>query len=167
MGKGGAVLGFIGILLGAGGLIFAFMVWNNQTTTQASAPTDIWFQYDRDSFDGVALTYLDIPNMTISFNLENPASIHILFTCTAIIQPNSGVSIIRINFRVDGVFQSYPTFRAGSNQGGSLVDFIPVTLQHVIEDFPAGTHNVTVVLYSNDSDNSVEECGLTIQAYPV
>ena len=35
MGKGGAALGIIGMILGAGGIGFAFVVWNGQNTTNS------------------------------------------------------------------------------------------------------------------------------------
>ena len=65
MGKGGAVLGLLGMLLGAGGLGFAFIVWNNQNTLETQltglAPQDIWYRYYEDIFDvDVQNTYLTI-----------------------------------------------------------------------------------------------------------
>ena len=34
MGKGGVVLGLIGILIGAGGLVFGFIAWSSLNTIQ-------------------------------------------------------------------------------------------------------------------------------------
>jgi len=71
MGKGGSILGIIGILLGAGGLGFGFIAWNNQITMQANlAVQDIWYQYDQNTFIvNPPFTYLHIPNMSIVFDL--------------------------------------------------------------------------------------------------
>lgn len=161
MGKAGVALGIIAILLGAGGLIFGFVVWNNQTAVQ----TNIWYQYDKDQFVGTHITYLPIPNMTISFTTGTISSIYMLFTCRASIIPSSGMSYLKFNFRIDGVFQSAPTTQVGTNKGNSTADFYSVTLQKFIEEFPAGAHNVTVILYSVGNSNSVYECTLYIQSF--
>ena len=55
MGKAGPVLGIIGMLLGAGGLGFAFVVWNDQNAIESEinelTVQNIWHLYYEDTFD--------------------------------------------------------------------------------------------------------------------
>ena len=167
MGKGSSILGLIGILLGAGGLGFGFMMWNTQNSMQASlAAQDIWFQYDGDSFTvDTSYTYLHIPNMSIVFDLATTASIHILFTCSVVIFPvPSDYSGISFYFSVDGIRLTEPRVDIGSYQGSSTVDYFSVTFQHFIPSFSSGTHNISVMVYSSETTHFVRFCSLTIQS---
>jgi len=167
MGKGGSILGIIGILLGAGGLGFGFIAWNNQTNMQASlAVQDIWYQYDGDFFSVNPIdTLLQIPNMSIVFDLVTAASIHILFTCRAVISPiPTDYSGISFYFIVDGIWLTEPRQDVGSWEGSSTTDYFSVAFQHFIPSFSSGTHNITIMVYSESNPNSVRYCSLTIQS---
>ena len=167
MGKGGSILGIIGILLGAGGLGFGFIAWNTQNSMQASlAAQDIWYQYDGDSFTvDPGFAYLHIPNMSIVFDLATTASIHILFTCSAAIYPEptefAGISFF---FSVDGIRLLEPQVDVGPYEGSSTIDYCSVTLQHFVPSFSSGTHNISVMVFSEDTTQSVRYCSLTIQS---
>ncbi|MBY9009428.1 MAG: hypothetical protein KGD74_06150 [Candidatus Lokiarchaeota archaeon] len=168
MGKGGSILGIIGIILGAGGLGFGFMMWNTQNSMQANLVVqDIWSQYDGDSFTvNPSHTYLQIPNMSIVFDSATTASINILFTCSVVIVPNpSGYSGISFYFNVDGIRLLQPKVDIGSYEGSSTVDFYSVALQHFIPSISSGTHNVTLIVYSEATSNYVRYCSLTIQSF--
>ena len=167
MGKGGSILGIIGILLGAGGLGFGFMTWNLQNTMQANlTEQDIWSQYDEDFFTvNPSYTYLQIPNMSIVFDLTTTASIHILFMCSAVIVPDpADYTGISFYFSVDGIRLTEPRVDVGSYEGSSTTDYFSVALQHFIPNFSSGAHNITVVGYSESNPNSVRYCSLTIQS---
>jgi len=167
MGKGGSILGIIGILLGAGGLGFGFMAWSTQNSMQANlAAQDIWSQYDGDSFTvNPAYTYLEIPNMSIAFDLTATASIHILFTCSEVIFPvPSDYSSISFFFKVDGIRLTAPRVDVGSIDGGSIVDYFSVVFQHFIPSFSPGAHNISVMVFSRVTTNYVRYCSLTIQS---
>ncbi|MBY8988758.1 MAG: hypothetical protein KGD61_09910 [Candidatus Lokiarchaeota archaeon] len=167
MGKGGSILGLIGILLGAGGLGFGFLAWNSQNSMQANlAAQDIWYQYDGDFFLMNPIdTYLQIPNMSIVFDLATTASIHILFMCRAIINPiPTDYSGISFYFNIDGIRLTEPRADVGSYEGSSTVDYYSVALQHFIPSFSSGTHNISVMGYSESNPNSVWYCSLTIQS---
>jgi len=167
MGKGGSILGIIGILLGAGGLGFGFMTWNTQNSMQANLTAqDIWSQYDADFFTvNPSHTYLQIPNMSIVFDIATTSSIYILFTCSAGVFSNpidySGVSFF---FSVDGIRLTEPWVHVGSYEGNSTLDYFSVAFQHFIPSFSSGTHNITVMVYSADTTNYVRLCSLTIQS---
>ncbi len=167
MGKGGSILGIIGILLGVGGLGFGFMAWNAQNNMQASlAGQDIWYQYDGDLFTMNPIdTYLQIPNMSIVFDLASTASIRILFTCSAVIHPiPTDYSGISFYFIVDGIRLTEPRLDVGSYEGSSTTDFFSVAFQHFIPSFSSGAHNISVMVYSESNPNSVRYCSLTIQS---
>ena len=168
MGKGGIILGIIGILLGAGGLGFGFMAWNTQNNMQASLATqDIWSQYDGDSFTvNPAYAYLYIPNMSIVFDLTTTASIHILFTCSAGIYADpTDYEGLSFYFNVDGVRLTEPRVDVGTYEGNSTVDFYSVALQHFIPSFSIGTHNISVMVFSEDHTHYLRFSSLTIQSF--
>ncbi len=114
------------------------------------AVQDIWAQYDGNSFTAnPAYTYLEIPNMSIAFDLATTASIHILFTCSEVIFPVSSVySGISFFFKVDGIRLTAPRVDVGSYQGSSTVDYFSVVFQHFIPSFSSGTHNISVMVFS-------------------
>ncbi len=168
MGKGGAVLGIIGIILGAGAIGFAFIVWNTQNSIKSDlAAEDIWYQYDEDIFSGIPTGMnVAIPNMSIIFELKTTMSIHILFTCAAITYPTAFTyTDMFFRFTVDGVLIQNPRARVGSYNEGSSNDFYSVALQHFIQDFPAGTHNITVMVWSEHGANFIRQCALSIQSF--
>lgn len=167
MGKAGSILGIIGILLGAGGLGFGFMAWNIQNSMQANLTAqDIWYQYDGDLFTvNPSHTYLQIPNISIVFDLATTASIHILFTCNAVIFPDPiDYAGITFYFSVDGIRLIEPRADVGSYEGSSTNVYFSVAFQHFIPSFSSGTHNITVMVYSADTTNYVRLCSLTIQS---
>jgi hypothetical protein len=167
MGKGGSILGIIAILLGAGGFGFGFITWNTQNSIQANLTAqDIWSQYDKDLFYvSSSYAYLPIPNMSIVFDLTSTASIHILFTCVAGVYPEpTEYAGVYFYFNVDGIRLTQPWAYVGSYQGTSYLDDYSVALQHVIPNFSSGTHNISVMVYSQETINYVRLCSLTIQS---
>ena len=170
MGKGGSILGIIGVLLGAGGLGFGFITWTNQNSMQVNlAAQDVWSQYDEDFFTvNPSYTYLQIPNMSIVFDLVTTASIHILFTCVAGVYPEpieyeyAGVSFY---FNVDGIRLTHPWAYVGIYEGNSTIIDYSVALQHVIPSFSSGTHNISVIVQSQETTHYVRLCSLTIQSF--
>jgi len=167
MGKAGSILGLIGILLGAGGLGFGFIVWNIQNSRQVNlAEQDIWYIYDQNTFTvNPAFSYLHIPDMSIVFDLAATASVHILFTCLAgIFAEPTEYAGITFYFSVDGVRLTQPWVHVGTLEGSSLVDYFSVSLQHFIPSFSSGAHNISVMVYSAETVNYVGVCSLTIQS---
>lgn len=172
MGKGGAVLGLIGILLGAGGLGFAFIAWNNQNTLETQltglAPQEIWYRYYEDFFDvDLQNTYLEIPNMSISIDLTTQASIHLLFTCRAYTTGGISRSDVVIYFYIDEITISNPSVRVGSFNATSLSFYHQVALQYYIAGWPAGTHNISMFVRSTVTTNKLQYCALTVRSFPV
>ena len=172
MGKGGAVLGIIGILLGAGGLGFGFIVWNNQNALQSQlvglAPQNIWHRYYEDIFDvDLINTYMTIPNVSISIDLTEKASILLSFTCKATTEGTIlGRSDIIIYYYIDEVIISNPNARVGTFYGNFSFYFHSVSLDYFSEGWSVGTHNISMFARSTVDTNSLQNCHLTIQSFP-
>ena len=196
MGKGGAVLGLIGILIGAGGLGFGFVAWsslttiennniemqalldylesiNNATQTRLDYLENLnvtqgingaWYNETYGPFTP-ATTFLEISNLIVKFTLESNASIYLSFTCRAAIFPSSGHSRVFFYFKVDGERIIEPSAQVGNYFGGSLGDSFSVNLQHFIENMGAGSHNVTMAVYTINPVNYLNEMSIFVQSF--
>ncbi len=168
MGKGGVVLGLIGILIGAGGLVFGYIAWSSLNTIQNSIGDgeniETWTATDYTTFPvSPAATVLELTNLTISFELTSAASVYMSFTCNAVISPG-GTSSVFCLFKVDGVTLTEPMTQVGNTNGGSTTDYFSVSLQHFIENMIAGNHNITVLVSSGTSVNSISDMVLFVQS---
>ncbi len=184
MGKGGVILGLIGILLGAGGLGFGFIIWNTQNTIQTQltqfTPQDTWYRYYEDIYDVDTInTYLTIPNMSLSIDLSKITSIHLLFTCQAYTIGRVGRSDVMIYFYIDEIIISNPNARVGTYDGDPTTYYHSVSLQYFIEGWSVGTHNISMFVRSVGTHNIsmfvrstvdtnfLQYCALTVQSLPV
>ncbi|MFX1524422.1 MAG: hypothetical protein ACFFCC_13010 [Promethearchaeota archaeon] len=172
MGKGGVVLGIIGILLGASGLGFSFIVWNNQNTIKAQlvgmTPQNIWHRYYEGIFDvNLINTYMTIPNMSISIDLSTASSILLSFTCHAATIGNIlGRSDVTIYYYLDELLISNPNIRVGTMYGNYSIYFHSVSLDYFSEGWSVGTHNISMFIRSTVDTNSIQYCHLVIQSFP-
>ena len=171
MGKGGAILGLIGILIGAGGLALGYIAWSSMTTMQTQIDS---FENSNNAFytqnDGSYAvtpehTVLEIPNLNITFELSTIASVYLSFTCNAEITTDSSYSRLFFFFSVDGVDVSSPITSVGNFNGGSTNDYFSVNLQHLIENMAAGSHNVSVRVSADGTANVLEYMTLHIQTF--
>lgn len=78
MGKGGAVLGIIALLIGAGGLGFGLLAWLD--TNNIKNQINTWHD-TRFTVYGLTptLVYLTIPGLNINFTLESPTDIYFIY----------------------------------------------------------------------------------------
>ena len=169
MGKGGVVLGLIGILIGAGGLVFGYIAWSSlntiQTQIENSENIEAWYTIDNSTYNvAPAATVLELVNNTISFELTSAASVYMSFTCKAEIFTFAGTSSIFFFFKVDGVILTSPMTEVGNLNGGSTQDYFAVNLQHFIESMTAGSHNITVLVSSATDLNYISEKTLVVQS---
>lgn len=190
MGKGGTVLGLIGIILGAGGVGFGYFAWTGQssnrtdiTTTQSDLATilgdltaiqgdlalrRIWYSYYTNNYHPPYLTYGVIPNISIVLDLFGPVSLHLLYVGAARCIPNpSSFSDLFFYFMIDNVRLLAPWTRVGPYEGVSSYEYSSVTLQYVIPVMASGVHNITVVVLSEDAANFVRQNTFSIVSYPV
>ncbi|MHA2009932.1 MAG: hypothetical protein ACXABO_20200 [Promethearchaeota archaeon] len=165
MGKGGAFLGIIALLLAAGGLGFGLINWMNQPELP-NEPR--WYNYNEDIFAPVpALVYIPIPNMSIVFELSTPMSLHLLFTCSARTLGDAGsFSDLLFYFMINDVRQlDMPWTRVGSYESNTNYEYLSVSLQHYIENMSAGIYNITIVVLTERVGNFVRESSLWIRSY--
>ncbi|MFX0000346.1 MAG: hypothetical protein ACFE9Q_09310 [Candidatus Hodarchaeota archaeon] len=173
MGKGGAILGLIGILLGAGGLGFAFIIWNTQNNIQSQMiglePQETWYRYYGAIYDVTTInTYLTIPNMSLTIDLKTQASIYLLFTGVAYLEGSvSGRSDLIFNYYLDEIIISDPVARVGTFYGNNTYYYQSVSLQYFIEGWSAGPHNISMFVRSTVAINSIGYCTLIVQSFPV
>ena len=172
MGKGGAILGLLGLLLAAGALGFTFIVWNTQNSLQSQIiglePQDAWYRYYGAIYDVDTInTYLTIPNMTLTIDLETQSSIYLLFTGVAYLEGSvSGRSDLVFNYYIDETIISDPFARVGKFYGNNSYYYQSVALQYSIEGWSAGTHNISIFVRSTVDYNSIGYCALTVQSIP-
>jgi hypothetical protein len=105
--------------------------------------------------------------MTLSIDLTTQTSIYLLFTCVAIITGNLGRSDVLIYYYIDQTIISYPLARIGGYAGNHSAYFHSVSLQHMIEGWSVGSHNISMFAYSTVDTNYLQYCRLTVQSFPV
>ena len=164
MGKSGAILGLIGIIIGAGGLVLGYIAWSSLDTIQ-SGNINSWYDREYDTFTVTpAFTVLEVSDLSVSFELSSSASVFLSFTCRAIIYTISGNSQVFFMFKVDGVRLDNPTTNVGNNLGASSTHYYSVNLQHLIENMAAGSHNVTMEVSTQNPANEISEMTLMVQS---
>jgi hypothetical protein len=157
----GAALALIALIIGAGGIGFAFYTWY----TQPKAP-QIWGLHSPAIYVPPVLSYGMV--MFIEFDLKTNSSVQLLYTCSAQILPEtSSYSDVFFKFMIDDELLNNPYTRAGPYQGQSYYDFIPVTLQHFIENMGSGYHNISVQALQEHGGDNIREHVFTITAYPL
>ena len=171
MGKGGIILGIIGIILGAGGLGFGFIIWTDQSSIQEEldkyTPRDTWYGYHEGIYDVDTInTYLLIPNMNLSIDLSKVCSIDLLFTCQAFTLGTGGRSDLGFYFGIDGLIISNPNIRVGTYDGTPTTYYHSVSLEYFSEGWSVGTHNISVFFRSTVDINSIQYCALFVQSFP-
>ncbi|MHA2289292.1 MAG: hypothetical protein ACXABG_10960 [Promethearchaeota archaeon] len=167
MGKGGIVLGLIGLLLGAGGLGLGLINFMNKPVVYQ--PTVFYSHYGSEFYPSPVLTYMPITNISIVFDIGDPVSLHLIFTCSArCFADIASFSDLFFYFMINDVRQiDMPWARTGSHQGASDSDYTTVALQHYFTVTTPGTYNITVVILTEGVGNFIRESSLWIEAYPV
>ena len=164
MGKGGTVLGLIGILIGASGLSFGVIAWsiiNTETNLNNS-----WYEQDDGPYTITPpFTVVEIPNFNVTFELSGPASVYLSFTCQATTIATSGYSTAFFYFGIDGVLLNSPSKRVGTFLGGSTNDIYSVSLQHLIEDMAAGSHIITIRVSTDYTGNFLTYMTLYVHTF--
>ena len=167
MGKGGAILGLLGLLLGAGGLGLGFINFMNQPTIYH--PRIFYSYHDAEVYPGPVLTYVPITNLSIVLDIGDPVSIHLLFTCSArCFGDITTFSDMFFYFVINDVQQTdMPWARTGGHESSSDSDYTTVALQHYFTVTTPGTYNFTVVVLTEKAGNFIRESSFWIQVYPV
>ena len=125
MGKGGIILGLIGLLLGASGLGLGVINFMSQPT--------IYYSYrDTDYMPTPALVYIPIPHLALVFEISGPVSLHPLFTCSARCYGDAvSFSDLFFYFMINDVRQTdMPWARTGGYESNTNYEYSTVSLQH-------------------------------------
>ena len=173
MGKGGIILGLIGLLLGAGGLGLGVINYMNQPTIPTidyniNRPTVYYDYRDTDYAPSPALVYIPIPTLEIIFEIGEPVSLHLLFTCSARCLGDAGsFSDLFFYFMINDVRQTdMPWARTGGYQSNTIYEYSTVSLQHYFTLNTPGLYNITVVVLTEWLGNFIRESSLWIRSYP-
>lgn len=179
MTKTGVALAIIGIILGASGIWFGYTAWSNQTDIQARLTNaedqlnsqnipQLWYSSNEDILTPAELDYETVPNMSISIEVDKPVSLHLTFTSSARILPDSSsFSDILFYFMVDNVRLASPFARVGCYEGTATYEYYSVSLAHVMEMSSPGTHSFTIVVISERAGNFIRESAFTIVGFPI
>jgi len=159
MGKSGAILGVIALILGVSGLAFGLITWIDQ------GKTDFWYAYKEDIYTPPDLVYVTVPDLYVIVRLDAPATVHMLFTTSTRILPDPVTfADIFFYFWIDGVRLPDPFTRAGPYQGDATYQYYPVALQHS-QILSAGTHNISIVVISEKAGNFMRSSCLAVTRY--
>ncbi len=167
MGKGGTILGIFGLILGLGGIGLAGYVWLSLSNLESQVINlgvqTAWYRENDTSIaSNPTLTYIDFSGLTIEFEIGLNESVYISFMAWAHTEPTGGWSRISVYFRVDGIIDTDQHAEVGTYIGDETAHFM-IPLQDVRDDLPAGTHNVTVVVYGTYSANYISDSSLYVQ----
>ena len=167
MGKGGVVLGLLALLLGAGGLGLGVINFMNQPFIYH--PRVFYSYYNSEFYPSPVLTYEPVTNISIIFDIVDPVSIHLLFTCSARCFGDLAIfSDMFFYFMINDVQQTdMPWARTGGHKSSSDSDYSTVALQHFFTVTTPGTYNITVVALKEKAGNFIRESSFLIQLYPV
>lgn len=169
MGRGSTILGIIGLILGAGGLVIGGYMWisfsslENQVANLTDQTT--WYRYNGTSFNSdPAYNYIPFNGLTIEFTLGANESVYFKFMATAHLEPSIGWSRIYAYFRVNSITDTNHIAIVGLNNGemASLM----ITLQHKRYDLSPGEHTVTIVIYGTSTGNYIYYSSLFVQRFP-
>lgn len=170
MGRSVAILGIIGIILGASGLGLGGYMWisltrvENQVNSISGQTT--WYKYNESNFaSDPAYTYLPFFGLTIEFELGFNESVYFNFMALAHLEPAAMWSQMYALFRVDGITDTshYALVGLYNGQTASLI----ITLQHKRFDLSLGEHNITVVIYGTSTGNYIYRSSLFVQRFSV
>ena len=166
MGKGGKVLGLIGLLLGAAGLGLGLINFMNQPVVYH--PTIFYSYSDTEFYPSPVSEYVPITNISLVFEIGDPVSIHLLFTCSArCFGDVASFSDMFFYFMINDVQQTdMPWARTGGQESTSTSEYTTVALQHYFTVNIPGVYNITVVVLTERVGNFIRQSSLWIQTYP-
>lgn len=152
MAKSGAILGIIGILLGAGGLAFGVISW---FSVQQVPVKNTWYDYIE--YDGLSSIVEPIDGLSISMTIDAGQILYVSFTGT---------------LRCDGMFNEFYIQIDGISTTGydkvtrasvAGYEYFPLSIQYFNASVAAGAHIITVLSDNDDSGSAVYDCALYVQ----
>ena len=167
MGKGGTILGLIGLILGAGGIGLGGFAWlsvsNLETQVINFGEQTTWYRENATTFYCIPVgNYITFSGLTIEFTLGANKSVYFSFMAWAHTESFAGWSRIRLYFCVDGIIDTDQRAEVGTYNGDETVNFM-IPLQDVRHDLSIGVHNVTIVVRGTSSANYIYHSSLFVQ----
>jgi hypothetical protein len=171
LGKGGTILGVIGLILGAGALGLGGYAWlsvlNVETQVANFSEQSTWYRYNETFLVCTPpATFIPFTGLMINFELGSNEYVHFSFTTRAHVEPVAGWSRIVIYFLVDGVAETSPGAEVGILDGDFMVNFM-IHLQCVRDDLLPGDHSVTVLIWGDSTANYIYHSTLLVQKFPL
>ena len=152
MAKSGAVLGIIGILLGAGGLAFGVLSW----FSVAQVPVkNSWYDYI--DYSSLSVTGANLNGLSISMTINTGEILYVSFTCTLKCE---GL-LDEFYIQIDGISTTGYDKATRESVGG--YEYFPMSIQYFNATVAAGTHVITVWEDTDDSGSVAYDCALYVQ----
>jgi hypothetical protein len=152
MAKSGAILGIIGILLGAGGLTFGVLSW---FSVEQVPIKNTWYDYIES--DGLGTTGEVIDGLSISMTLDAGQMLYVSFTGTL----RCDGMLDEFYIQIDGISTTgYDKVTRASVAGW---EYFPLSIQYYNASVVAGAHVITVFVDNDDSGSAVYDCALFVQ----
>ena len=175
MGKGGIILGLIGLLLGAGALGLGYINYMDNLNYTNPPTIDynvnlpiVYYSYrDTDFIPSPAMVHMPIPNIAIVFETEGPVALHLLFTCSARCFGDAvSFSDLFFYFMINDVRQTdMPWARVGGYESNTNYEYSTVSLQHYFTLTTPGEYNITLTILTESLGNFIRESSFWIQSY--
>ena len=168
MGKSSGLAVFA-LILGIAGLgfgVFSYVNLNQTIILQGSSSVHRTY-YDNRTASYVppsSITYYDIPDINISFQVDSGESVYFSFTCWAYLTRTSSTCTMSFRFNIDDTPISESAVTVGTHSGDETSLEFSVALQHVAPLLTAGNHEVTVEV-SRNNDGYVYHSYLLVQTF--
>jgi hypothetical protein len=163
-GKG---LGILALLIGISGLglgIYTLVFPPVQVQDTDFGIQETWFSYyTTDVFTNPPASFIFIDPLTINFTVNSGESVYILYVGMAAVF-GAGLSLIQINFVLDGTILTYPIGPQLIFASNSADQYGSVALQ-TTRTISAGFHNVTISIWGTNSSNGVTSNSLLVQTF--
>ena len=153
-------LAILALLLALGGLgigLYSMITpgvhrtyYDERITAYTSTAEDSWY---------------DIPDISISFQVDIGETVYFLFTCEADLVATSGVVQMTFGLIIDGTSITESQVVVGHNEGGSINTMkFSVALQYRVASMTPALHTVVVETY-RECGGSISNCILFVQTY--
>ena len=159
----GTALGIIALLIAVGGV--GLGVYSVITLLQPGVHRTYYDERIADYTSGSEDSWYDIPDISISFQVDAGEAVHFLFTCRASLTASSGLVYMHFVLNIDGhrMLQSQTT--VGHNEGGTITTIhYSIALQFSNRTLGAGTHTV-VVETMRECNGFIDKCALLVHTY--
>lgn len=152
MAKSGALLGIIGILLGAGGLTFGVLSWFSVGQVPVK---NTW--YDHIDYSSLSSSGANLNGLSISMTLNAGEMLYVSFSGELKCEGMLDVFYIQI----DGI--STTGYDKKTRDGFAGYEYFPLSIQYFNATVAAGAHTITVWADTDDSGSGVYDCALFVQ----